>query len=206
MKNLFLLCLGLVLLTSCSKERNFHLRAKNAVTGVPYAGLNYYIVEEREGNNGTDYTTVATGTLDGNGEKLVPVKVRKNRSYVIRLDPPPNWCYMNKVSYSYTIQGDKNPTFDFTFAPCAYLKLDIHNVNCIDNNDEIKFKRSWISGNQTNDFLIQNGCFQYDGDYFSLPAGNYKYEWQVTKNGITTMFDSLFQLSENQYYNFQINY
>jgi hypothetical protein len=135
---LLILILGVSTLLSCSKERNFHLRAKNAVTGVPYAGLNYYVVEEREGNNGTDYTTVATGTLDGNGEKLVPVKIRKNRSYVIRLDPPPNWCYMNEVSYSYTIQGDKNPTFDFTFAECAYLKLNINNVNCQGSTDYFK--------------------------------------------------------------------
>jgi hypothetical protein len=59
MKKLIFLLLCAILLLSCSKERNFHLRARNAVTGAPYAGLNYYVVEEREGNNGTDYTTVA---------------------------------------------------------------------------------------------------------------------------------------------------
>jgi hypothetical protein len=86
------------------------------------------------------------------------------------------------------------------------LKLHVHNTNCINSNDEIKFRRLWISGNGTNDFVIQTGCFQFDGDYFKLPIGNYKYEWIVTKNGITNNFESDFQLTENQYYDFQLNY
>ena len=72
MQCLLFILLGFIFLTSCSKERNFHLRARNAVTGVPYAGLNYYVVEEREGNNGTDYTTVAI------------VKIRMNMQEWIR--------------------------------------------------------------------------------------------------------------------------
>jgi hypothetical protein len=95
MRLLLFILFGLVLVSSCSKERNIHITAKNAVTGQPYAGLTYYVVEEKEGNNGTDYKTVAKGSLNEQGEIVESVKIRKNRSYVIRLDPPPNWCYMN---------------------------------------------------------------------------------------------------------------
>jgi hypothetical protein len=86
------------------------------------------------------------------------------------------------------------------------MKLHVHNLNCIDSNDEIKFRRLWLSTNESNDFVIQSGCFQFDGDYFSLPIGNYKYEWYVTKNGVTTFHDSIFTLSANQYFDFTINY
>ena len=102
--------------------------------------------------------------------------------------------------------NDKNGHFDFEFAECAYLKLHVHNTNCIDSNDNIKFRRLWLSGDESNEFIEQTGCFQYDGEYFSLPAGNYKYEWIVTKNGVANSYDSLFQLSENQSFDFYLNY
>ena len=205
MRLLFIL-LGTALL-SCSKERNFHLRARNAVTGAPYAGLNYYVVEEREGNNGTDYTTVATGTLDGNGEKMVSVKVRKNRSYVIRLDPPPNWCYMNEVSYSYTIQGDQNPTFDFTFAECAYLKQHIENVNCEGGTDVFNVRDKYSYTEWTGWSIDLSGCYSNtNGDYSAVPAGKRYFNWRVSRpSGITEGIDSV-ELTPGEYETIIINY
>ena len=163
-------------------------------------------------NNGTDYTTVATGTLDGNGEKMVSVKVRKNRSYVIRLDPPPNWCYMNEVSYSYTIQGDQNPTFDFTFAECAYLKLNINNVNCQGSTDYFKLYHygsdvGFLNASQGNPIREGGGCYSYIGsDFSSVPMGGRYYRWEVTRNGVTnTYYDTLY-LNPGEYKTYDINY
>ena len=45
MKLLTLFMIGLLLL-SCKKERTIHITAKNAVTGQPYPGLTYYVVQE----------------------------------------------------------------------------------------------------------------------------------------------------------------
>jgi hypothetical protein len=194
------------LLISCGKERHIHITAKNALTGQPYAGLEYRVASSRTAADGEKYRTEASGVLDGNGEAVVKIKQKKGRTYSIRVVEPENTCYNKEITQYFDSPYDVNGTFTFEFAPCAYLKLHVHNVNCIDSTDEIRFRRLWISGGETNDFLIQNGCFQYDGEYFSLPAGYYKYEWQVTKNGITNNFESSFQLTENQYYDFQLDY
>lgn len=208
MRKVCLLIIMGILLLSCRKERTFHLTAKNAVTGQAYPGLNYYIVEEKEGYNGTNYTTLKTGTLDGNGEKLVPVKIHKDRSYVIRLDPPPNWCYMNNVSYSYTSQGDKNPSFDFTFSECAYLTLSVNNTNCQDANDRILFdlQPTYIP-NYNNIIPVEKfGCYSNTFVESQVPFGSWEATWEVTRNGITTYHDSIFTMNENEHYNFVINY
>lgn len=198
------LCLSLFLF-SCKKERTIHITAKNAVTGAPYEGLTYYVVQEKTGGYGGEkFKTVASGTLDANGEAYFTKKLTKDYSYAVRVEQPANTCYNKQITYYF---GDEH-VFEapFEFAECANLKLHVHNLNCIDSNDEIKFRRLWLSTNESNDFVIQSGCFQFDGDYFSLPIGNYKYEWYVTKNGVTTFHDSIFTLSENQYFDFTINY
>jgi hypothetical protein len=171
------------------------------VTGQPYAGLSYYVVSSR----GNGSRTEASGVLNENGEAAVTLRI-KDRSYNVRVVAPENTCYNKNITLSYNYPYDNNHVFSFEFAECANLKLHVHNLNCIDSNDEIKFRRLWLSTNESNDFVIQSGCFQFDGDYFSLPIGNYKYEWYVTKNGVTTFHDSIFTLSENQYFDFTINY
>jgi len=151
---------------------------------------------------------VASGTLDGNGEKLVPVKVRKNRSYVIRLDPPPNWCYMNEVSYSYTIHGEKNPSFDFTFAECAYLTLSVNNINCQGASDKIIFDMQPTYIPNYNNIIPTEklGCYSNTFAESQVPFGEWEATWEVTRNGITTSHDSIFTIDENEHYNFVINY
>ena len=196
----------LLLLVACTKHREIKIIGRNAVTGQGYDGLAYKVVSSKTGNYGEVYRTEATGNLDANGEAFVSIKQRKGRSYSLRVFEPSNNCYTNEVIQSFDSPYDVNGTFTFEFAECAYMKLHVHNLNCIDSNDEIKFRRLWLSTNESNDFVIQSGCFQFDGDYFSLPIGNYKYEWYVTKNGVTTFHDSIFTLSANQYFDFTINY
>ena len=205
MKHLIFLLISLSLF-ACTKHREIKIIGRNAVTGQGYEGLAYKVVSSKTGNDGEVYRTEATGNLDANGEAFVSIKQRKGRSYSLRVFEPSNNCYTNEVIQSFDSPYDVNGTFTFEFAECAYLKLHVHNLNCIDSNDEIKFRRLWLSTNESNNFVIQSGCFQFDGDYFSLPIGNYKYEWYVTKNGVTTFHDSIFTLSENQYFDFTINY
>jgi hypothetical protein len=205
MKHLFFLLISLSLF-ACTKHREIKIIGRNAVTGQGYEGLEYKVVSSKTGNDGEVYRTEATGNLNANGEAFVSIKQKNSRTYSIRLFGPSNSCYANNVIQYFDSPYDVNGTFTFEFAECAYMKLHVHNLNCIDSNDEIKFRRLWLSTNESNDFVIQSGCFQFDGDYFSLPIGNYKYEWYVTKNGVTTFHDSIFTLSANQYFDFTINY
>ena len=205
MKPIFFLFF-IAFLFSCGKERSIKIKAINAATGEPYAGLEYRVASSRTAANGEKYRTEASGTLNANGEAFVTIKQKTGRTYSVRVVEPTNSCYNKQITQYFDSPFDQDGTFTFEFAECAYLKLQIHNVNCIDSNDEIKFRRLWLSTNESNNFVIQTGCFQFDGNYFSLPMGQYKYEWIVTKNGITTVHDSIFTLSANQYFDFAINY
>ncbi|MCC6699876.1 MAG: hypothetical protein IT221_00015 [Fluviicola sp.] len=204
MKPIFYLFFIALLLSSCKKERTIHITARNAVTGAPYSGLKYYVVQEMTSGDGEKFKTVIEGNLNEYGEAIITKKLPKSYSYAVRVEEPTNTCYNKKITYYFGTEDKFECPFEF--AECAYLKLQIHNVNCIDSNDEIKFRRLWLSTNESNNFVIQTGCFQFDGNYFSLPMGQYKYEWIVTKNGITTVHDSIFTLSANQYFDFAINY
>ncbi|MCC6699878.1 MAG: hypothetical protein IT221_00025 [Fluviicola sp.] len=200
----FLFLLVACLLFSCGKKATIHITAKNAVTGTPYSGLTYYLVRSTSGGSGEKTKTIATGTLNENGEIVLTERLSRSSTYAVRVEPPANTCYNKQITF-YLGTEDKFEC-PFEFAECAYLKLNVHNINCIDSDDEIKFRRLWLSTNESNNFVIQTGCFQFDGNYFSLPMGQYKYEWIVTKNGMTPVHDSIFTLSANQYFDFAINY
>ena len=208
MNNLFSLLISLLLiaLTSCGKSKEVKIIAKNAATGTPYAGLEYAVVSSRTAANGEKYKTEASGTLNSNGEAMVSIKQKSGRTYSIRVTEPANTCYNKQITQFFDSPFDVNGTFTFEFAACAYLKFSVHNIECINSNDQIKFRRLWMSKNETNSFVTQSGCFQYQGDYFSLPMGDYIYEWEVKRMGMTNYYDSSFTLTPNQYFEFNLNY
>jgi len=208
MKKLFIILLIGLLLVSCKKERTIHITAKNAATGQGYAGLGF-VLRETKGyvtSSGEVQKKVYEGTLNTQGEAVFNYKLKNNRSYVLTtLVPDEELCYINNTSYTLA-NTDDNFKFDFRFAECAYLKLNIHNVNCIDANDYIEYRRLGLSIAETNNFVQIDGCFQYEGEYFALPMGEYKYEWNVTKGGVVNSYDSIFYLTNNQYFEFTLNY
>ena len=68
MKNIFFISLLFFILASCGKNKEVKIIAKNAATGLPYAGLEYLVVYSRTAANGETYKTEASGTLNSNGE------------------------------------------------------------------------------------------------------------------------------------------
>ena len=206
MKNLFLILTLLLMFSSCGKNKEVKIIAKNAATGTPYAGLEYLVVSSRTAANGEKYKTEVSGMLNDNGEAMVSIKQKSGRSYSIQVRAPENSYYTNQSPQFFDSPFDVNGKFTFEFAECAYLKFAVHNIDCINSSDQIRFRRLWISKNESNSFITQLGCFHYIGDYFSLPEGQYKYEWEVTKNGTLNTFDSIFIINKNQYLDFTINY
>ena len=158
MKKLMILFVIGVFLVSCKKERNFHISAKNAVTGEPYAGLSYEIQRSWSGSFENKYKSVGSGVLDANGEAFFTKRLHDNSSYSISVAPPPNTCYISDSDLH--AGGDKNFKAEFEFAECAYLKLNIHNINCIDANDYMEYRRSGLSIAENNNFVQIDGCFQ----------------------------------------------
>ena len=194
-----------ILLISCKKERTIHITAKNAVTGQPYPGLTYYVVQEMTAGDGEKTKTVATGTLDANGEAHLTKKLPKAYSYAIRVEQPANTCYNKQITFYFGTEETFNCNFEF--AECAYLKLNINNVNCQGGGDLMNFRsrqsytewQSW-AGDRV-------GCYSYlSPDFFQVPAGWRIYEWRVNRNGvITTYIDSIF-LNTGETGTFNMNY
>ncbi|WP_310559022.1 hypothetical protein [Flavobacterium sp.] len=80
----------LFLIASCGKTKEVKIIAKNAATGLPYAGLEYVVVSSRTTVNGEKYRTEASGTLNSNGEAMVSIKQKSGRTYSIRVVRPEN--------------------------------------------------------------------------------------------------------------------
>lgn len=204
-KLLFVISLSL-LLFSCKKERTIHITAKNAVTGQPYAGLTYYVVQEKTGMSGEEFKTVATGTLDNNGEVFITKKLSKKYSYAIRVEAPPNTCYNKQITFYF---ANQETVFEcpFEFAGCAYLKENITNVNCEGPNDYMILYTSNSVNSLGATGWVFNGCASYSGSDFSkIPMGYYYHEWHVTRSGITNIYYDTIFVQENEYKTYDINY
>jgi hypothetical protein len=206
MKHLFFLLISLSLF-ACSKHREIKIIGRNAVTGQGYEGLQYEVVSSRTGNDGEVYRTEALGNLNANGEAFVSIKQKNSRTYSIRLFGPSNMCYSNNVIQYFDSPYDVNGTFTFEFAKCAYLKLNINNVNCSGTSDLMNFQSKYSYSDWEGWSTDRYGCYSFmSPDYFEVPEGWRIYEWKVNRNGIITNFkDSIF-LSPGVYGIFNMNY
>jgi hypothetical protein len=216
MKNKFFITtmvLILVFLVSCGKNRTFKIKAINPVTGQGYAGLSYIITATKSVSGGEKKVFEETGFLNENGEAIVQLKVKPNRTYNIGCKEPPNTCYTKDIKFTYGIEDEANPTFQFEYAECANMKFKIKNINCQGPNDHFKLyylgrqvagQGTLFNGGLSVDEL---GCFDFEWPEFSqVPIGERYYKWEVTKNSITNTFYDTINLSENQFFIYEINY
>ena len=206
MRKLFLILIIGVLFISCKKERTFHITAKNAATGAPYPGLYYEVVCEWKGPFENKYKTVGSGQLDANGEVYFTKRLDKNSSYSITVEEPDNTCY-NKDVYLYP-GGETNFEAAFEFAECAYLKLNINNVNCQGAEDTMRFRTRYSYSDWEGWSGARIGCYSYQTPYpFEVPSGWRIYEWEVNRNGvISTYVDSIYLNEGIDNGFFQMNY
>jgi len=205
----WLFSIGMVLLLfSCNKKETLKISVKNVVTGEPVAGNNISIVEifkVSDGVSGSKTKDFYSGQTNSEGVLFITEKFNKNRRYTVKVGKfTEDVCYINKSNEQWYVGA--NTEISFEYAPCAYLKLKIENVDCMGSDDQIFYRRQWLHGENYSNGVTQYGCFYFDGDYFSVPMGNHKYEWIVTKNGITSNFDTTFYISEGGFYDLEIDY
>lgn len=213
MKIFFALGILFFLTASCNKKRTLHIKAINAVTGEPYAGLAYGISATTTGIGGEKKVYDHNGTLDANGEAFVTLRVRGNRTYNVGCTKPPNTCYVKDINFSFGKEDKTKNDFQFEYAECANMKLKINNVNCQGPNDHFKLyylgrqvggQGAIFNGGLTVDEM---GCYSFEWPEFSqVPIGERYYKWEVTKNSVTNVFYDTINLVENQYFVYQINY
>ncbi len=207
MKNLILILFISLSLFSCSKERTIHITAKNAVTGAPYAGLKYEVIREHGKTWEEKYITVASGTLNENGEVFITKRLPVNDAYTIRVEEPANTCYTKNISLHFG--GESNFEAPFEFAECAYLKFRYHNEACQNSDDHIEVTRYTILGDYVgfNNPAIYDGCTDYTmNEYTQVPEGKWFFKWSVTKNNQTTDYYDTIYLNPGEYKYYEFNY
>jgi hypothetical protein len=188
MKPIVFLFFIALLLPSCGKKRTIVITATNAATGERYPGLEYSVVSSRVGAvNGEGTKTVASGVLNENGEAVVELREKRNRRYVVRVVEPANTCYNKQINMFFDSPFDENGYFNFEFAKCAYLKLNINNVNCQGSGDIMNFRSRYSYSDWEGWSTDRIGCYSVVSPYpFEVPAGWRIYEWSVNRNGVVT--------------------
>ncbi|MFN5982006.1 MAG: hypothetical protein ACK476_15010 [Fluviicola sp.] len=210
MKKLVVVTL-LVFLFSCKKEENIHIVALNPVTGEHYAGLTFYLVQQKTTSNDEENTTLKTGTLNSNGEAIFSIKLNRKHAYMIKVEEPDNTCY-NKSIQMYLDSPYDDGKFTFEFAPCGNIKLNINNVNCLGATDTFKLFHIGSSAGYesyfgTNPVKEGSGCYSYLQSQFSdVPMGYRYYRWEVTRNGITDIIYDTIYINSGEDFIYNVNY
>lgn len=203
-----LLCVILLFTTSCNKKRTLHIKAINAVTGLPYAGLSFGISATKTAIGGEKQVYDYNGTLDANGEAFVTLRVKGNRTYNIGCTKPPNTCYVKDINFTFGKEDKSLNSFQFEYAECGFLQLKVKNISCFDANDKVIFdmQPAYISNYKNIIPVTKFGC--YDNEFIDsqVPFGPWTATWEVTKNGITTFHDTAFVINENQHYYLLLEY
>jgi hypothetical protein len=151
--------------------------------------------------------------LDANGEATETLYPIQGRTYAVRVVEPENSCYNKEITMYFGGANDKNGHFDFVFAPCAYFKLNINNVNCQGATDYFKLyymgrqvggQGSGIVGALSKE---GGGCYSFLASSFSsVPMGEIYWKWEVTRNSITNIYYDTIYLSPGEYKVYDINY
>lgn len=200
------------LVVSCGKKNQIKVTAKNAATGEGYADLGFRIFEVKPYTTPTGEVQelVYEGDFNANGEAVADIRL-KNRSYVITTVSPGPMCYINNTQYFFH-RDDDNLKFDFLFAPCAFLKLKIENVNCEGAGDNFKLFHEGSDVGFNNygggsPIREGDGCYYFEPSHYSdVPTGRRFYRWEVTRSGITEEFHDTIYLEESEQKVYEINY
>lgn len=211
MKKIILLFIIGMVFFSCKKKQTIHITAKNAATGEPYSGLTYYVVTHKnvlKPYGGKKAKTVATGTLDENGEAIVTKRLSKNNGHGVRVEEPENSCYNKNIQLYFSEEDGKNFKAEFEFAGCSYRTLKINNVNCQGPNDLFDMDMHLVYNQNYTAFSFpeKSGCYSNEFINEKVPAGKWFVEWWVTRNGNTDYFTDTITLIENELFVYEINY
>ncbi|MBD3636382.1 MAG: hypothetical protein HUJ25_03495 [Crocinitomicaceae bacterium] len=206
-QNILFLIILLSGVTACKKKTTVVIQAEDYITGsgTAYAGMQYSVVETWTPFFEVKSNTVASGVLDENGAASFELKMKENRKYNLGIETPDNICY-TEVSIQEPLTYGENNAVNFKYAACGYLKFILNNTNCFDSTDKIEYTRTWLTGNKGDGTNIYYGCDYFEGSFFPVPAGDYKYDWEVTKNSVTDFFSQSFTIANGDSTIFQIDY
>jgi hypothetical protein len=213
MKYFSLILLSFIIL-SCKKEANVRIsiNAVHRETKEAFAGLPFSIIQEDLSDNSKK--SVYTGTFDQNGSANIIFKTKKNFSYEVVLDNPATFDLCNDTEHVYFSWDKENFEHTFEIVPCAFLKLDIINIDCSTGNDDIQVWATYQSENSpsfNSEFpssLYRNAlnCSDLISDYVRVRQGYYVIKQNIMKtNPWVLKYDTIY-LQTNEYKNHVVTY
>ena len=206
MKNYFIIILLAGFLFSCGKKVTVKGRVYNLIDNEGIEGVDVQLSRSKVGffaYDGAGSKAIENTTTDQDGNYLISYR-HNNRSFRLFFSVDEEQ-YINTEPVQYNI-SQQNNTIDVPLVSLSFLKLKISNVNCEDSDDEIFYQRHWLSGNESSNGVSQFGCFDYEGEFFKVPMGAYKYTWDVTRNGVTESFEEEFYIDKGEEKVFEILY
>ncbi len=209
----------LTMILSCTKfGKNVTVKGRvvNPITGEGIPDVRVFMYKTTSTSLPADYKTVKEDHTNSEGSfELNKLGLSK---YYVKCDVPGDyymigWEQKDGISlfdkYTLSVKKGKSMHADFYAVPYAYLKLDIHNVNCQGSTDEFKLysEGTQADPSKTGLMINESGCYQYTASGHSkLPMGARYYRWEVTKNAVTTIFYDTVYLAEGEYKTYTINY
>ncbi|MCB0476949.1 MAG: hypothetical protein KDC84_02230 [Crocinitomicaceae bacterium] len=194
-----------LLSTSCTKRRSVRISVYNPITGERYENIHGGLSERKKDGiflglyNNSKWQTVENFVTDINGEAGFTYKFLHNHAYFAFIEYSKDEFELYKINSQIAYsQKAKFGYAEFQLIPLAKIKLNIRNVNCQGAQDTMKLYRVFQldsdSGNPQNFY----GCYDFMANYYSkIKMGEWRYEWEVIRNGISTFHDTTFYLNEN---------
>jgi hypothetical protein len=213
MKYFSLILLSFIIL-SCKKEANvtISINAVHRETKEVFQGLSFSIIQEDLSDNSKK--NVYTGTFDHNGSANIIFKAKKNFSYEIVLDDPATFDLCNDTEHVYFRWDNENFEHTFEIVPCAFLKLDVLNVDCSTSYDGIQV---WAIYQSENDpwfnseypstlYGYAQNCADNISNYVRVRQGTYVIKQNIMKtNPWVLKYDTIY-LQTNEYRNHVVTY
>ena len=206
-----------LLLFSCNKKETLKISVKNVVTGEAVANMNinvYEVFNVSDGVSGTKTELFQSGETNSEGVLFLTEKFNKNRRYTVKVGKfSEEVCHINKSSYTWSVGEATDLAFEY--APCAYSKLIINNVNCSGEDDKMVLYRQDEIGSLSGVGWEHVGCVYWESPggpdgapagYSRVPMGKRYYRWEVTRNGITEIFYDTIYYPAGDYVTYEINY
>ena len=217
-----IMSLFIVFIVSCTKEGavvTVEGRVYNPLTGEGAEGIEVKLIRDKVGGapgaQSAGTTAEDISVTDENGiYNLNGVLGREVRYYVdgnkyhsigvgnnsITGDP----TYSGRIG----IKAGKHNKVDFWVVPYGEFKLGALNTDCQGEGDLLIVDRIFLLTPDKKIFGTSTlyGCSNVPGTWRSVPSGNWRISWSVTKNNITNHFHHDFELGEGEQYEYLIEY
>ena len=201
------------MLCSCKKENHkrwteINIDAKNYLTGEPIkdvsCGVFYF--------DGKTNVVLDAG-LTENGSYSFGFKWKKNKIHWAEASIPIDKYYTVTFANSLVVEMGEINNYQFELVPKGNLRLNVKNINCFDEYDEILIHHINCLDVPGNDVISNPNIDTHFGCYVDIfttptlePVGRYEYYYHIKRNGITNYYTDTVVVKQGEVTEIKIHY